>query len=275
MHHVLAFLVSGEGKKTGYDDASKDPYADLEKALADGFVHDREEGDRSDGRTRGGPGSKLPPESFVTYVENHDQIGNRADGKRLSERIDPKRLDFVHFLKFVAPQIPLCFMGDEGNLTSSFPFFFDLPADAAAAKSADRYKQMREIFNEEVDNGALPDPNDEATFNMAKIKWESYQDDDHRASIERFRQLAAWRREIVWPLSRTPCLDARTARQGNCLIVTWNFEAGSLSMALNPTDSPFDMACLICAHAVSTGDYSQHGEVLRLGAWSAVAWSQA
>jgi maltooligosyltrehalose trehalohydrolase len=272
MHHVLAFLVSGEGKKLGYDDPAKDPYADLEKALADGFVHDGEQGHDNDGRERGGPASRLPPDCFVTYVENHDQIGNRADCRRLSGRIDPKRLDFCHFVKFLAPQIPLCFMGDEGNVRSPFPFFVDLPEDAARHKAEDRYRQMREMFKEDVADGGLPDPNETETFEMAKVRWDEYYNEERRAALERFRTLARLRREMVWPLTATPCLSSDSARQGNCLIVNWKFHAGTLSMAFNPTDTAMDIGCLICAAAVSTGGYSQHGEVLRLEPWSAVAW---
>jgi maltooligosyltrehalose trehalohydrolase len=271
-HHVLAFLVSGEGKKLGYDDPAKDPYADLEKALADGFVHDGEEGHDNDGRDRGGPASRLPPDCFVTYVENHDQIGNRADCRRLSARVSPNRLDFCHFVKLLAPQIPLCFMGDEANVGSPFPFFVDLHEEAAQHKRDDRYKQMREIFNEDVKDGGLPDPNDPATFEMAKLRWDEYYDAERRAALERFRTLARFRREMVWPLAATACLSSSSARQGNCLIVNWAFQAGTLSMALNPSDNPMDIACVICGAPVSTGEFSQHGEVLRLGGWSAVAW---
>ena len=273
VHHVLTYLVTGEGKKTGYDDAGKDPYADLEKALANGFVHDPTEGDDSDGRTRGGSAAKLPPDSFITYVENHDQLGNRADAKRLSARISPEQLDFLHFVKFLSPQIPLCFMGDEGNLGSGFPFFFDLPEEVAEAKSDDRYTQMREMFAEDVKPGDLPEPNDPATFTLAKLPWEDYRDlPERQEALQRFRTLAGWRRQKLWPLAATPCLEARTARQGNCLIVTWQFEAGVLSIALNPTAAPADLGCLVCRDPVSTGTFAQHGEVLRLGPWSAVAW---
>jgi maltooligosyltrehalose trehalohydrolase len=70
-------------------------------------------------------------------------------------------------------------------------------------------------------------------------------------------------------LAATPCLEARTSRQDNALVVTWQFEARRLTIALNPTYAPHDLACVI---PVSTGDYCQDGEVLRLGPWSAVAW---
>ncbi|MEO6395852.1 MAG: alpha-amylase family glycosyl hydrolase [Devosia sp.] len=275
MHHVLDFLVTGEGRKTGYDDPAKDPYADLEKGLVDGFVHDPGEGGQSDGTTRGGPASNLPPDSFVTYVQNHDQIGNRADGKRLPDRTDAQRLDFTAFVKFLVPQIPLCFMGDEAWMRSSFPFFVDLRDGPARKKRDERYEQMATIFNDPVPDGALPEPNDPATFAAAKIQWERYSNDEQcRAALERFRTLAGWRREYVWPLTATPCLDATSARHGNCLIVNWKFEAGVLTMALNPCGHSHDIPCHILGHPVSTGDYSQLGDLLRLSPWSAVAWSR-
>lgn len=273
MHHVLAYLVTGEGPRTGYDDPHKNPYADLEKALADGFVHDPTEGDGSDGRTRGGKGAKLPPDSFITYVQNHDQLGNRSDATRLSERIAPEQLDFLHFMKFLIPQIPLCFMGDEGNLTSGFPFFFDLPPDIAKEKADDRYDQMRDMFKDQVEPGSLPDPNDPATFAAAKLPWQDYETlPERRAALERFRALGRWRRDKLWPLSKTPCLDAKTARQGNCMIVNWAFEAGELTMAVNPTGTAADIGCIVDRPAVSSGQFAVDGSVLRLGPWSAVAW---
>lgn len=270
MHHVLAFIVTGEGAKTGYDEPGKDPVADFEKALAFGFVHDQEEGPQSDGRTRGGPASALPPDSFVTYVENHDQIGNRSDGTRLSSRIAPEQMDFVHFVKFLAPEIPLCFMGDEANLRSGFPFFVDLSESDGEKAHQRRQREMRDIFKEV--GASLPHPNDPATFEMAKLPWDDFTDPRHLAALNRFRQLAAWRREKVWSLAKTPCLDATTARQGQALIINWIFEAGTLTMAINPTGGPVDLHCTVRGAPVSTGDYNQQGEVLRLGAWSAIAW---
>ena len=273
MHHALTYLTTREGRPTGYDEASKDPYADLEKALADGFVHDPSEGDSSDGRTRGGDAAKLPPDSFITYIQNHDQIGNRGDSLRIAARVAPPRLDFMHFIKFLAPQIPLCFMGDEANLETPFPFFFDLPEAFAAKKRNDRYVQLRDIFRFEIGPQGLPDPGEISTYEAAKLDWAEYSNRPERsAALDRFRTLAAWRRERVWPLAKTPCLEARTVRQGNCLVVTWRFEVATHSIALNPTDTQADMACIVAAPPVWTGDFIQNGEVLRLGSWSAVSW---
>lgn len=272
IHHVLTYIVTGEGNKTGYDQPGKDPVADLEKALADGFVHDPGQGPNSDGRVRGGPAGRLPPDSFITYVENHDQIGNRADCKRLSARIAPERLDFVHFVKFITPQIPLCFMGDEANLPSAFPFFVDFSEEDGEKADARRYREMREMFMEDVRDGDLPHPNDPHTFAMAKLPWDAFTKEQHVAALRRFRELASFRREKVWPMSATPCTQTSSARHGQGLIINWMFQTGTLTLALNPTAASVDIPCLIQGAPVSTGEFHQHGEVLRLGPWSAIAW---
>ena len=272
IHHVLHFLVTGEGKQ-GYDEADRDPIADLEKGLADGFVHDGEAAGESDGTTRGEPASRLPPDAFVSYVQNHDQIGNRADSKRLPDRVSAEKLDFLHFTTMLAPQIPLFFMGEDAHLQTPFPFFVDLPEDFAAEVRDDRYTQMRESFEEDVKDGELPDPNDPDTFRSAVIDWTEYARPERQAALARFRALASWRKENLWPLTAGPCLDARSGRQGTAIVVSWIFEAGVLTMALNASDRPADIACVVTGPPITTGDFTQHGEVLRLGAWSAVAWT--
>lgn len=274
IHHVLDYLVTGE-QRNGYEDLSRDPVADLEKGLRDGFIHDGEADGPSDGRTGGEPGSELPPEAFVGFVQNHDQIGNRPDGKRLADRISAAKLDFVHFLAMLSPHLPLFFMGEEGHLRSAFSFFVDLDSEAAEVKRKDRYEQMRKIFNEEVGDGDLPDPNAPGTFERSKLAWEEFEQPERQAALQRFRQLAGWRRQLVWPLLKTKCLSSVSTRHDQCLVVTWEFEAGWLTLALNPSDWAHDISCSVRAMPVTTGWFDQNGETLRLGAWSAVAWSVA
>jgi malto-oligosyltrehalose trehalohydrolase len=271
MHHVLEHIVTGE-PKFGYDDPSKDAIADLEKALSDGFVHDGEVDGPTDGHTRGEPASRLPADAFITYVQNHDQIGNRGDASRLADRVGADKLDLLRFLAFLAPQIPLFFMGEEGHLRSKFPFFTDLPEQAAKAKQDDRYKQMAEIFHEEVPKGGLPWPNDAKTMEMAKLPWDDFHKQEVRDALDRFRTLAQWRKEKVWPLTSSINLDTRSYRIGNCLLINWKFQNGTLTMAVNPTDQSADIPCWIDNHPVATGEFSQNGDLLRLGPWSAVAW---
>jgi 1,4-alpha-glucan branching enzyme len=181
----------------------------------------------------------------------------------------------VHFLAMLSPHLPLFFMGEEGHLRSAFSFFVDLDSEAAEVKRKDRYEQMRKIFNEEVGDGDLPDPNAPGTFERSKLAWEEFEQPERQAALQRFRQLAGWRRQLVWPLLKTKCLSSVSTRHDQCLVVTWEFEAGWLTLALNPSDWAHDISCSVRAMPVTTGWFDQNGETLRLGAWSAVAWSVA
>jgi malto-oligosyltrehalose trehalohydrolase len=270
-HHVLQFLVTGE-RRQGYEDESRDPIADLEKSLADGFVHDGDGGPDSDGRTRNEPASQLPMQAFVAFLHNHDQIGNRPDGKRIVDRVDAERLDFAHFVVLLSPQIPMFFMGEEARLRQPFYFFFDLPEPDQSRLRDDRYEQMEKIFGETAPPGSLPDPQDEATFVQSKLAWADYALPRHSEALARFRELVALRRKLIWPLAATRCIDARSARQGNGLIVTWQYAAGTYSMLLNPTDEEVTLEVSITGPAASTGRFEILDTQVRLGPWTALAW---
>ncbi len=131
---------------------------------------------------------------------------------------------------------------------------------------------MREIFNEDIEAGSLPDPNDPKTFETAKLAWDDYEKPEHKAALDRFRELVALRRELIWPLSATRCLDAWSARQGSGLIVTWVYEAGTYNMALNPTGTVAEMSFRSAHSAFSTGELKREGERVWLNPWSAVVW---
>lgn len=270
-HHVINFLVTGEAKN-GYEELDRDAIADLEKGLADGFIHDGDTDGESDGRTRGEPSSQLPMEAFVQFVQNHDWIGNRADSTRLVERIDIDRARFARFVTMLSPHLPIALMGDEGWLTAKFPFFFDLPEPHASEKRDDRYKQMRDIFKQEVKDGGLPDPQDPATFEMAKLDWSQYEQPKHREALDNFRHVAALRREQIWPLAATRCLNAWSARQGSGIICTWQYEAGCHNIALNPTGAEIKMSFHSGECGATVGIYRHEGERVWLGPWSAVTW---
>lgn len=273
IHHVLDYLVTGESRN-GYGDGSSDAIADLEKGLADGFVHDGEADGDSDGRTRDEPASRLSPAAFVSYVQNHDQIGNRGDSQRLPDRVSAEKLDFLHFTMMLAPQIPLFFMGEEAHLRSPFPFFIDFPEKEAEAKRRDRERQMREIFKEDTGEDGLPDPNDRATFLSAKIDWDAFSTEQSQAALARFKTLAAWRETHLWPLASTTCLDATTTRKGNAIRVSWIYEAGTQTMALNPSDEASELPWPIPEDVLCTGSFERRPDGIRFGPWSAVAFNE-
>ena len=270
-HHVLQFMVTGE-KVGGYGYGGRDPVADFEKSLADGFVHDGDAGPDSDGRTRNEPASQLPMQAFVAFIQNHDQIGNRPDNKRIVARVDAERLDFAHFVLLLSPQVPMFFMGEEAQLRTPFMFFYDLPEPQRSAKRDDRYWQMEHVFQTKVEPGSLPDPQSPETFARSKLDWDAYERPEHLAALERFRELCALRRELVWPLAATHCRAARSARQGNGLIVTWQYDAGAYNMVLNPTGEQVEVEISLRDPAASTGRFEFHNGRVRVWPWSALVW---
>jgi len=270
-HHVLQFLVTDE-RINGYEDTARDAVADFEKSLRDGFVHDGDAAGASDGRTRGEPASLLPMQAFVSFLHNHDQIGNRPDGARIVERVDAERLDFAHFVLLLSPQIPLFFMGEEAHLRCPFLFFFDLPEPVRSELRDNRYWQMENVFHTKVLPGSLPDPQDKATFERSRLAWDDYGQEQHRAALARFRELVELRRDLVWPLASTRCLEARSARQGDGVIVTWQYEAGTYTMLLNPTGDTAMMQVQLNQPVASTGRLEFHDGRIKAGPWSAMVW---
>ncbi|MEP7240867.1 MAG: alpha-amylase family glycosyl hydrolase [Devosia sp.] len=270
-HHVMQFLVTGE-KINGYEDAGRDPVADLEKSLADGFVHDGDAGAASDGRTRNEPASQLPMEAFVAFMQNHDHIGNRPDNTRMVERVDAARLDFSYFVVLLSPQLPLLFMGEEAHLRTPFMFFYDLPEPQRTQKRDNRYWQMEHVFHTRVEPGSLPDPQAIETFERSRLDWDAYGRPEHCEALARFRELVSLRRELVWPLTASKCLAAWSARQGNTIIVTWQYEAGTYNMVLNPTGEAADVEMSLHEPAASTGRFEFHNGRVRVWPWSALVW---
>ena len=179
MHHVLDFSSRATAGRPATTIPARIPIADFEKALADGFVHDPSEGDSSDGRTRGGDGGRAAartPSSPTSRTTTRSATAPTASGCPSA----PGRSSSTSCTssKFLAPQIPLCFMGDEGNLTSRFPFFVDLGEEAAKAKRDDRYKQIREMFNQPRSRTAsCPSPTIPLPSQSAKLPWEDYYDE--------------------------------------------------------------------------------------------------
>jgi maltooligosyltrehalose trehalohydrolase len=149
IHHALHVLLTGE--TTGYyADFAEDTEEKLLRALATGFVYQGEASGVHGGAPRGEPSGDLPPVRFVSFLQNHDQIGNRARGERLTEIAPPAALEAAQALLLLAPQIPMLFMGEEWWSTAPFLFFCDFDEDLTDAVRAGRRR--------EFDLDDLPDP---------------------------------------------------------------------------------------------------------------------
>jgi malto-oligosyltrehalose trehalohydrolase len=163
-HNVLHVLMTGE---TGgyYADYADHPAGKLARCLAEGWVY---QGQRSEylNAPRGEPSADLPPFAHVLFLQNHDQIGNRALGERLTVLTEPQLLEAAIALQMLCPQIPLIFMGEETASETPFLFFTDHHNELAEAVREGRRAEFAGFaaFSDPKAREQIPDPNAPATF---------------------------------------------------------------------------------------------------------------
>ncbi|MCC2643895.1 MAG: treZ [Nitrospira sp.] len=187
-HHTLHAHLTGE--RQGYYMDYGDP-EQLRKVLEDTFAldgcysHHRE-------RCHGAPVAGLPGDRFVGCIQNHDQIGNRAEGERLGTLISPPAQRLAATLLLLAPHLPLIFMGEEYGEERPFQFFCSF--EGVELIEAVRNGRKREFEAFHVDGAEAPDPQSEATFDRCRLSW-CWEDQPQRAGLRRlYRELLAARR---------------------------------------------------------------------------------
>ncbi len=251
IHHALHTLVTGETDGY-YADYADRPVWYLGRCLAEGFGYQGEPSPFRDGARRGADSRHLPPTAFVSFLQNHDQVGNRALGERMAELAEPDALQAALAVMLLAPSPPLLFMGDEFCAPSPFQFFCDFGADLAADVTAGRRREFArfERFADPAAQEAIPDPNDPATFEGSRLDWTTLAQDTHRHWLEFYRGLLALRREHVVPL--LPDLVPGTAGFGQpgprALWVTWRLAGGGhLGVAANLGPDPLPADAVVPA----------------------------
>lgn len=228
-HHAAHQLLTGE--QSGYyaDYAAKPVYL-LGRCLAEGFAFQGEPSPYRQGRQRGQPSRHLPPAAFVTFLQNHDQVGNRALGERLSLLTSHEALRAAQTLMLLAPHPPLLFMGEEFAAVTPFLFFCDFTGELAAAVRDGRRKEFAgfEAFDEPDEQARIPDPNEEETFVRSKLDWACLDARFHAEWLARSRRLLELRRdEIVPRLAGMEGGNSEFRLRGCELVVTWRLGDGS------------------------------------------------
>ncbi len=237
VHHVLHVAATGE--RNGY-------YADyqgdtdlLGKALAEGFGYQGQMMPYR-GSPRGEPSAYLPPGAFVAFIQNHDQIGNRAFGDRLLHTASPDSLRALAATYLLLPQAPMLFMGEEWGAREPFPFFCDFEGDLADAVRNGRREEFKRFpeFQDPEMREKIPDPLAEKTFESAKLDWNRI-DPDH---LRFYQDLIATRREKIVPLlpGITKGGEAETIA-GGAVIVRWKTAGGTLYLQANLSGQPVGM----------------------------------
>ena len=141
IHHALHVLITGE-KDGYYSDYAEHPLDQLGRCLVEGFAYQGETSLHRNGATRGEPTQGLPLSAFVSFLQNHDQIGNRAFGERITQLADPRAVRAASAILLLAPSPPLLFMGEEFGAQSPFLFFCDFEKDLAQAVTAGRRNEF-------------------------------------------------------------------------------------------------------------------------------------
>jgi malto-oligosyltrehalose trehalohydrolase len=201
LHHVLHVVATRES--SGYYREYLDDTQLLAKAIAEGFAFQGQLMQYR-GRPRGAPCKALPPDSFVSFLQNHDQVGNRAFGERIGQLAPPAALRAITAVYLLAPQIPMLFMGEEWNARQPFQFFCDFHgplADDVRRGRREEFKRFPE-FAEPERRERIPDPQAEQTFVDSKLRWEDRALPDHAAWLRWYQRLLAVRRAHIVPLIR-------------------------------------------------------------------------
>jgi maltooligosyltrehalose trehalohydrolase len=190
VHHALHALLTGE--RQGYY-ADFGSLATLAKAFTGAFVHD---GDWSSfrGRPHGRPvdAGRTPGHRFVAFLQDHDQVGNRAVGDRLSATLTPRLLRIAAGLLLTSPFTPMLWMGEEWGASTPWQFFTSHPEPELAATIANGRRSEFAAHGWAVDD--LPDPQDPETFARSNLDWSEVGTGEHAELLEWYRRLIALRR---------------------------------------------------------------------------------
>jgi malto-oligosyltrehalose trehalohydrolase len=246
-HHVVHTMATEESDGY-YTDYHADAARHLCRALTQGYVYQGEPSPFRDGERRGEPSSGLPPAAFVNFLQNHDQIGNRAFGERLSTLIGPEELEVLTALLLLSPFTPLLFMGEEWAEKRPFLYFTDFDGDLGRAVREGRRNEFRKwkAFADPALREKIPDPNDVGTKNASVIDWSNATEDNpHFALMKRLLKL---RSEKLIPLFEGIRLsDASSQVLGaKAISVKWPTSGGkTLKMDLNLGDGE----CEVGSHA--------------------------
>ncbi len=233
VHNAWHVLLTGESEGY-YEDFADQPVERLGRALAEGFCYQGEHATHL-GRTRGEPSAHLPPQAFIAFLQNHDQIGNRALGERLAHIVPEEKLDLARAALLLSPQIPLLFMGEEWSASAPFQFFVDFPDEQLAKAVRDgRRKEFARFASFAGHEERIPDPTAIETFEGSKPDWSERTRAPHASVLSDMQDLLTLRRAEIVPLLRSEFRGGGfDLPHPEALAVSWRFASGHLRLVMN------------------------------------------
>lgn len=203
VHHAYHVAVTGEGGGY-YKDYADRPGEHLARCLTEGFAYQGDPSPFREGEIRGEPSAGLPATAFVSFIQNHDQIGNRAFGERINMLAPMEALRAATAILCLAPAPPMLFMGQEWASSKPFLFFCNLGPDLVEPVREGRRKEFASFpeFSDPKARERIPDPNAEQTFEDSKLDWELMNEGEHGRILALHRELFALRQTELAPRLR-------------------------------------------------------------------------
>lgn len=230
IHHAFHVLLTGEDGGY-YADYAEQPGEQLGRCLSEGFAFQGQPSAYRDGARRGEPSAHLPAGAFVNFLQNHDQIGNRALGERLHMLSEPQALRAATAVLLLAPSPPLLYMGQEWAASAPFLFFCDFGEELAAKVTAGRRKEFARFpeFSDPAARERIPDPNAAHSFERSCLDWSERDRAPHRDWLALHRELLWLRRELLFPRLRESVEQEAGFQMlaPRALHAHWTFAAGT------------------------------------------------
>ncbi|MBC8130733.1 MAG: malto-oligosyltrehalose trehalohydrolase [Rhizobiaceae bacterium] len=241
--HHCAHVVATHEEEGYYSDYAHNGVAQMARCLAEGFVFQGEMSHHR-GHEVGVSSGHLPPTAFVNFIQNHDQIGNRAFGDRLTDLASRRAVECLQAILLLSPQIPLIFMGEEFGDTHPFCFFTDFGGELGEAIREGRRKEFKKFaaFQGEEQRQLIPDPNLETTFRYSTIDWTMKDRPTYRRRLFMVRKLLTLRRERIMPLLTEipPHCGSFEVSDTRAFVVSWTLRGGRvLKLFANLDDEPW------------------------------------
>ncbi len=247
LHHVLHVLLTGENAGY-YQDYEPHAMYHLGRCLTEGFAYQGESSAYRGGKRRGEPCADLPLTAFVSFLQNHDQVGNRALGERITRLCAPEAVRAATAIVLLMPAPPLLFMGQEWACSSPFTYFVDFSGELAEQVAQGRLREFAKFtaFADAQTRQQIPRPNAVQTFNKAKLPWAEINQAPHQQWLEFHQMLLRIRRQYIRP--RLAGMTGRQARyqiwDNRAISVKWRLGDGStLTLAANLGDKTAAIDC--------------------------------
>ena len=240
-HHVAHVIATGDTQGY-YEDYAGDAAGKLARALTEGYVYQGEPSAYRDGKPYGEPSLSLPPAAFIDFIQNHDQIGNRAFGERLTTLAPERTVALLTAILLLSPSVPMLFMGEEWAETRPFLFFTDFSGDLGRNVREGRRTEFRKWpqFQDPATRERIPDPNDPATMGACLLDWAAKERPDGARRFTYVRDLLALRASEIVP--RLAGLQrgsrARKVLSSRSFAVEWRLDEGVLRCIASFEDAP-------------------------------------